>query len=896
MTDRDLIRQISRSPHQRATYKQLIHELGLGGGRDRRLLLEHLARLTMSGALVKLDREQWQLPQASAAPAGRNSANAQNQNVVVGRLDLHRDGYGFVRPTNATGRDGDIFIPPPALGSAMQNDQVAVELDHGSTASRKSGRILRVLTRRNTTVVGIFHYGSDVKAARRRRGNIHPGSRARAQQQAQNAYTDRFAVPPGFHWVTPLDERMTQPILIAFGDELPQANAASPHRTPNRTIDKRVARHIPRPDADAAAPDAAMPDWSEIDLEGLAVDIEVTDFPTTTRPARGRVLEVLGDPEDFGVDVEIVIRKHHIPHIFPPAVLQEASRAATVTDDDANRRDFRHLPIVTIDGETARDFDDAVLVTALPNGLTELQVHIADVAHYVQPGSALDNEARLRGTSVYFPDRAVPMLPHELSSGACSLLPREDRFVLSAILHFDQEGNRVGYEFTKGIIRSAARMTYNQVHAIIEPSHPSHTATRIEFVELAPQFDRMYAFARLLNQHRQQRGSIDFDLPEPSIEFDEQGAMRTIVATERSWANRLIEEFMLAANEAVASHLEQLDVPSLYRIHEKPNPAKIMEFEESAASFGYSLGVGNIPIRRFEVKGDKRDHQRRNARHSGGQQQRGQQSRALEIPQDINITPQMYQKLAAKISGTPEERILAYLMLRSLKQARYSEKNEGHFALAADSYTHFTSPIRRYPDLIVHRILTAMLEEDSAAPIPEEELASIAQESSDAERRADEAERELLEWKKIRFMEDRIGEHFDAIILSVTKYGFFVELKSLFIEGLVPLQSLSDLGERFTFRENTRQMIGEHSGRRFAIGDRVRVLLDKIQRAERKLIFAVLDEDPLPQPLQHAPHKQSTAAVQPSSPNRSGKKKISGQQSAKKKNFAKKSKKSRRRR
>jgi ribonuclease R len=886
VTDRELIRHFSRAPHQRATYKQLVHDFSLGGGRDRRRLLEHLARLTMSGALVKLDREQWQLAQRSS-PAG----SPKDQNVIVGRLDLHRDGYGFVRPTNATGREDDVFIPPPALGSAMQNDQVAVELDRGSTGSRKSGRILRVLTRRNTTVVGIFHYGSDVKAARRRRGNIHSSSRARSQQ-----VDDRFAVPPGFHWVTPLDERMTQPILIAFGDELPSATVSTPHRT----IDKRVARTTIQADPDEPA---ATPDWSEIDLEGLAVDLEVTDFPTTSRPARGRVLEVLGDPEDFGVDVEIVIRKHHIPHIFPPAVLEEARDAAQITEDAAARRDFRHLPIVTIDGETARDFDDAVLVRDLPGGITELQVHIADVAHFVQPGSALDNEARLRGTSVYFPDRAVPMLPHELSSGACSLLPQQDRFVLSAVLHFDQEGNRVGYEIVKGVIRSAARMTYNQVHAIIEPSHPLHNPTRIEFVELAPQFDRMYAFARLLNKVREKRGSIDFDLPEPSIEFDEQGAMRTIVATERSWANRLIEEFMLAANEAVASHIEQLGVPSLYRIHEKPNPAKIMEFEESAASFGYSLGVGNIPVRRFEVKGDKRDHQRRNARHSGsrGQQSRGQQSRALEIPQDIPITPQMYQKLAAKISGTPEERILAYLMLRSLKQARYSEKNEGHFALAADSYTHFTSPIRRYPDLMVHRILTEILSAGktegaaAAAPIAEEELASIAQESSDAERRADEAERELLEWKKIRFMEDRVGEHFDAIILSVTKYGFFVELKSLFIEGLVPLQSLSDLGERFTFRETTRQMIGEHSGRRFAIGDRVRVLLDKIQRAERKLLFALVDDDPLPQPLQHSPHKHPSMAAPANSPNRAGKKKkISGQQSAKKKNFGGKKKKPRR--
>jgi len=875
VTDRELIRILARAPHQRASYKQLIHELGLGGGRERRLLLEHLARLTMSGALVKLDREQWQL--------AKKSAPAQDaKNSVIGRLDLHRDGYGFVRPANASGREDDVFIPPPALGSAMQGDQVLVEIDRSSTAARKSGRVVRILTRRNTTVVGIFHYGAELKVFRRRR-NVHPGNRARAQASAEI-----FAVPPGFHWVSPLDERMTQPILIAFGDELPPATSASPHRT----LDKRVARTTIQTE-DNPAP----LDWGEVDLEGLAVDIEVIDFPTMSRPARGRVLEVLGDPEDFGVDVEIVIRKHHLPHIFPPSVLEEARAAASETVGDMDgRRDFRHLPIVTIDGETARDFDDAVLVRALPDGVTELQVHIADVSQYVTPGSALDGEARLRGTSVYFPDRAVPMLPHELSSGACSLLPREDRNVLSAIMLFDQEGNRVSYEIMKGIIRSAARMTYNQVHAIIDGQHPLHNATRIEFVELAPNFDRMYSFARVLNRRRQQRGSIDFDLPEPSIEFDEQGAMRAIVATDRNWAHRLIEEFMLAANECVAFHIEQLGIASLYRIHEKPNPAKIMEFEEAAASFGYSLGVGNIPVRRFEVKGDKRDHMRRNQR---SQQSRGQHPRALEIPQDIAITPQMYQKLAAKISGTPEERILAYLMLRSLKQARYSEKNEGHFALAAESYTHFTSPIRRYPDLIVHRVLTAILssekkDQDETVLLPEEELASIAQESSDAERRADEAERELLEWKKIRFMEDRVGAEFDAIVLSVTKYGMFVELRDLFIEGLVPIQSLEDLGERFTFRETTRQMTGEHSGRRFAIGDKVRVLLDKIQRAERKLIFAVIDspEDrpPVKAKRKEAPPSKSEA-THPPSPSRSGK----PQKDRRKKNSSGKKKKSRRR-
>jgi ribonuclease R len=601
------------------------------------------------------------------------------------------------------------------------------------------------------------------------------------------------------------------------------------------------------------------------------VDVEITSWPTPTRPPIGRVIEILGAHDDFGVDVEMMIRKHQLPRVFPDHVLAEA-RAVAHLDPGiaAQRADFRDLPIVTIDGETARDFDDAVLVTDRTDGGYELQVHIADVAEYVQPNSALDLEARLRGNSVYFPDRAIPMLPQELSTDICSLRPHEDRLVLSCIMQLDAAGRIESFEIVEGVIRSAARMTYTEVSAIIE----GDAETRARYAPLVENFERMKKLAVLMNQRREERGSIDFDLPEPVIEFDEHGQMRGVTRSERTWANRLIEEFMLAANECVAVWIEDLGVPSLYRIHEKPEPRRVVQFEELAASFGYSLGLGPLPVKRVVTRGERRD--------SYG---RGRNPRQHEVPEDIAVTPRMYQKLAARIEGKPEERILSYLMLRSLSQARYSEINEGHFALAAPTYTHFTSPIRRYPDLIVHRITKALLRAGvsgrrsvtqarlaspwshpnegkttavvppvpstwgpgkgsphlSAPPIPEPELAQIADESSQTERRAAEAERELVEWKKVRFMQDRVGDEFAALVLNPAKYGLFVELTDLFVEGLVPIDSLR--GDRFTWRENTHEIVGERTGRRFRAGDRVQVILDRILVQERKLQFALVEEE-----------------------------------------------------
>ena len=826
LSDSAILKHIARQSKRQAGYKQLVRELGLHG-EERRELNDHLHKLVKSGALIPVDSDRYALPQAAA-----------DKNLIAGRLTMHRDGFGFVIPdakslpaTLKSKLAGDIFIPPHQIGNAMHGDLVLVDIQNVRPDGRAEGRIVRPVNRAHPTVVGIFHYGS--------RGN----------------------------YVTPIDSKITQEIVIPEGQQSPVSvvppvndSESSPQRTRrkkksvDRVLGEEAARHT---------------DWS--DLEGVVVDVEITDWPSATQSPRGRVTEILGREDDFGVDVEITIRKFHLPHHFPPAVLEEAQGIPAIipSSEIQRRRDFRELPIVTIDGETARDFDDAVLVRQLPNHSYELQVHIADVAHYVTRDSALDQEARLRGTSVYFPDRAVPMLPLELSTDICSLRPQVDRLVLSCIMEIDHRGEIVGYDLCEGVIRSAERMTYTDVNAILEGDQP----LRQRYAPLVSTFELMRDLAQILNRKRERRGSIDFDLPEPVIEFDEFGLMKSITRSERNFAHRLIEEFMLSANETVAHHLESHRVASLYRIHEKPDAKRVYDFETIAATFGYSLGVGALPIQRVQMKADRR------AAYGTGKRVRD-----LEIPKDVHITPRMYQKLTEKIAGKPEERILSYLMLRSLKQARYSEENLGHFALAAPTYTHFTSPIRRYPDLIVHRILKEVLQpgkietgvtpkpvvglsgdfpdppspwskrRDHAAhreshaplggPISVEELHEIADESSQSERRADEAERELMEWKKVKFMQDRVGEDFDGLITSVTKFGFFVELTELFVEGLVPLNTLID--DRYTYHESTREIIGQHSRKSYRIGDRLRVLVDRIDPVEKKINFAVLEEEPKP--------------------------------------------------
>ncbi len=700
---------------------------------------------------------------------GQFIAVGANSEYVAGRVSVHRDGFGFLIPEPGTGAgfQGDVFLPPPEAVKVMNGDRVLVRITRLGRDERAEGEIVRVLRRAHITVVGEFRV--------KHRGNF----------------------------VAPSDDRIQQWILIPEGMEFPPV-----HESVDRV---------------GVAPIKAA---SVEELDGMIVNVEILEFPEEGDNAVGRVTELLGYPDDFGVDVEIIIRKHHLPREFPPEVIEQARDISKdiPQSEIARRRDFRNLPIVTIDGETARDFDDAVLVDRLPNGNYALQVHIADVSHYVRPESPIDKEALLRGTSVYFPDRAVPMLPVELSTDICSLRPQEDRLVLSALLELDRQGGIVSQEFTRGIIRSAERMTYTNVFRVLE----GDPAMRERYSHLIDRFELMRELALLLNRKRTKRGSIDFDMPETNIELDLSGHMIGVTKAERNIAHRIIEEFMLSANEAVAATFEDVQIPALYRIHEKPDGKRIADFEEIAVHFGYSLGVGAIPVRRHAVL------QKRVQKHRDGRKVR----RNIELPQDIDISSRNYQRLIARIAGKPEERILSYLMLRSLKQARYSNINEGHFALAAPAYTHFTSPIRRYPDLIVHRVLAHYL--DTKESLLEEGLLhDLGHDTSFTERRASEAERELIEWKKVKFMEERVGDEFDALIISTTKFGFFVELTELFVEGLVPMESLP--GDRFSYHENGRKIIGDRTRKMFSIGDRVRVRLDRADTVERKLQFALAE-------------------------------------------------------
>ncbi|HXO05105.1 MAG TPA: VacB/RNase II family 3'-5' exoribonuclease [Candidatus Sulfotelmatobacter sp.] len=816
-----------------ASIRQIAHGMELKH-HGRRFLPRVLHRLTKSGDVEETRGNRYKLPGAketrkaatkrkdresasaktAAQPQGRSekqqpastTKRGQDPNLIRGRIVAHREGYAFLVPDSPIrGIDGDLFIGRDNLGDAMNGDRVLGRVERRRPDGRAEGRVVQIVERQHPTLVGLFRYGPQ--------GNV----------------------------VLPYDTRILHEVLIPPGDEL------TPALRQKLGTESPAGRRVRLPE-----------------LDGAVVDVEIKRYPKGGLAPVGRVLEILGRPGEIGVDVEIIIRKHHLPHIFPVEVLAEArnEEQEVAKSELAGRRDFRDLAIVTIDGETARDFDDAVRVAALPNGHFELQVHIADVAHYVPRNSALDREARLRGTSVYFPNRAVPMLPEELSNGICSLNPKVDRLVMSVVMEMDATGKMIQSEFFPGVIRSAERMTYTNVNKVIE-GDPEMTA---RYAPLVQDFRRMKELALLLNRRRNARGSIDFDLPEPIIEFDNDGRMLSIVRSERNIAHRLIEEFMLAANEAVAQYLEKRGVASLHRVHEKPDPKKVLEFEEVAQAFGYSLGVEDLAERRVAVR---HGSVRQEARTGGGKRGRTRpMTVTMPAADEVDIRPQHYQRLTQKIAGKPEERILSYLMLRSLKQARYAADVLGHFALATQEYTHFTSPIRRYPDLIVHRCLKWALENPDVKPIraavedprpgkPESvamlgpyrraELQEIAVESSEAERRADSAERELMEWKTAQFMESHLGEEYDALIISVQKFGFFVELVEIFVEGLVSVDRLEQLtGQRCSYRDRDHAIVCEpHRGSRgkntqtaFHLGDLIRVRAERIDPFRHRVEFS----------------------------------------------------------
>jgi ribonuclease R len=584
------------------------------------------------------------------------------------------------------------------------------------------------------------------------------GKIVRILQRSQETLVGRFEVDEaGLGYVVPFDRRVLTDIQVPAG----QSSSAKP---------------------------------------GDMVLVEISRWPTAARGAAGRVAEVLGRIDEPGVDTQIIIRKFQIPDEHSEEAVEEARRLGTEVRqrDLKGRTDFRRVMTVTIDGEHARDFDDAITIERRPNGNYWLGVHIADVSHYVTEGSALDEEAYDRGTSVYFPERAVHMFPSELATGLCSLNPHADRLVQSCLMEVDRRGNVVRYEMHDGVINSHARMTYTDVNAILT-DRDEETIAR--YVELVPMFELMHELFEILHARRRRRGSIDFDLPETEVVLSEFGEIEAIIPSERNVAHRLIEEFMLLANETVAAHLVAHDAPALHRVHEAPDLKKVDDFETFIVTLGYSLAAHG---------------------HALG--------------------PKHFQKLIDRMRGTPEERPIAALMLRTMQKARYDATPLGHFGLAAEHYTHFTSPIRRYPDLVVHRMLRESRRgaiSDARREELDEELPETARHTSEMERRADEAERELLQWKKVRFMADKVGDEYSGYVTGVASFGLFVELIEHFVEGLVHISSMAD--DYYRYMEQQHTLRGENTKRVYRLGDKVLVQVVRVDMERRQVDLGLVE-------------------------------------------------------
>jgi ribonuclease R len=708
MFSRDQVLDLMRDRvHHPAAIRELLQILKIPR-EERAAFKRHVTSLVSSGHLIQIRGHRFGLP--------------EKMDLYVGRLQTHAGGYGFVTPERPLEAGGDIYISAPLIGDAMQGDRVVVRIERIKEGGRAEGRIIRILERANSWIVGRYDRAED-----------------------------------GMGYVVPFDRRVLMDVFIPPGQE----GGASP---------------------------------------GEMVTVELTRWPSATRGAIGRVAEVLGDIDAPGVDTEIIIRKHGIPDAHSAEAVAEAVRlGASVSEKDIRgRTDFRAVPTVTIDGEHARDFDDAITIEKLPNGNFWLGVHIADVSHYVQEGSALDREAYERGTSVYFPERAVHMFPSELATGLCSLNPHVNRLVQSCLMEVDRRGAVVRYEMHDGVINSDERMTYTAVNGILTDRDPELLR---RYAPIVPMFEQMKELFQILNDARRRRGSIDFDLNEAEVVMDEAGRVEAIIALQRNVAHRLIEEFMLLANETVASYLDEQGAPSLYRVHETPDILKVAKFEEFVSGFGYSLGAPVTALR-----------------------------------------PRHFQKLLEKIHGKPEEKPIAFLMLRSMQKARYAPENLGHFGLAASSYTHFTSPIRRYPDLVVHRALRAARHGAFTPEMREqaiEDLPEVARHTSEMERRADDAERELVQWKKVKFMADKVGDEFEGYVTGVASFGLFVELVEHFVEGMVHVSTMAD--DYYRFVEGAHMLRGENTHKVYRLGDKVKVQVIRVNMEVRQIDLGLVE-------------------------------------------------------
>lgn len=544
-------------------------------------------------------------------------------------------------------------------------------------------------------------------------------------------------------------------------------------------------------------------------VDGHKVVVEVTHWPDATKSATGIITKILGHKNDPGVDILSILYKYDIPPEFPQEVVQAAVDVPDeISEEDlVGRRDLRNEVIVTIDGADAKDLDDAVTVVKNDNGTYKLGVHIADVSYYVTQGSVLDQEAYERATSVYLTDRVIPMIPHRLSNGICSLNPQVDRLTLSCEMTIDQAGQVVKHEIFQSVIKTTERMTYSDVYKILE--HPDENPELLErYEKLVPMFRDMADLAQILRNKRMARGAIDFDFKESKVLVNEDGWPTDIVLRERTVAERLIEEFMLAANETIAEHFHWMELPFLYRIHEDPKPEKLQRFFEFVTNFGIMIkGTGN------------------------------------------SVHPKALQEVIRSIEGLPEEPVISTMLLRSMQQAKYYAESLGHFGLSTEFYTHFTSPIRRYPDLIVHRLIrTYLINGDTSKETVVQWSAvmdEIADHTSGRERRAVEAERDTDALKKAQFMSDKIGEEFEGIVSSITNFGIFVELENT-VEGLVHISNMTD--DYYRFEDRHMMMIGERTGRQFRIGDEVKIRVANVVIEESSVDFEIVDMVSSPRP------------------------------------------------
>jgi len=527
-------------------------------------------------------------------------------------------------------------------------------------------------------------------------------------------------------------------------------------------------------------------------LPGQLVVLDLTDFPSKGRPARGKVAEVLGHPEDPGSETKAVIHSYHIPHRFPEAALTSASAitGAVPRGSLRGREDLRGLPFVTIDGARARDFDDSLYARKEKDGKIALYVSIADVSHFVRPGSTLDTEAFRRGNSVYFPDTVVPMLPERLSNDICSLNPDEDRLAFTCQMEVDVRGNPAGYRFYTSVIRSAARLTYRQVEDYFTGSGKALD----KGTEVAGNLDTLRELFDRLARRRRKRASLDFDFPEPEVLLDAMGHVENIYRAERYTSHRLVEECMLLANEMVARFIREAGAPGVYRIHEPPDKSRLEDLNLVLSALG------------------------------------------LSVPASSAHTPRPFTRIIDEVRGTGKERFINTVILRSMMRAQYSPSPEGHFGLALADYTHFTSPIRRYSDLMVHRILKGLLSTEE--PDELKNLDGICGHITDTERTAESAERDILSLYRARFMEDKLGEEFEGFITGVTSFGLFVELNEYYVEGLVHLTTLHD--DYYHFRERNLMLVGEHTGRTFRIGDPVKIRVIRVDSGQRHIDFEIV--------------------------------------------------------